>query len=78
MNNESWNKWIPDNNLSKKYYIDEVVDSNEFSICLSDDYGKSLSVTWNCIVESYICSEEVNRNKIYSKSEVTLFHPHPY
>lgn len=71
MNNESWNKWIPDNNLSKKYYVDEVIDSDELSICLSDDSGKRLSITWNCIVESYICSEEVNRNKLYSKSEVT-------
>lgn len=71
MNNESWNKWIPNNNLSKKYYVDEVIDSDELSICLSDDFGKSLSIIWNCIVESYICSEEVNRNRLYSKSEVT-------
>lgn len=71
MNDESWSTWIPDINLSKKYYIDEVTDSDELSIYLSDDYGKSLSIIWNCIVESYICSEEVNRNKLYNKSQVT-------
>lgn len=71
MNNESWNKLILDNNLSKKYYIDKIIDSDDLSICLSDDHGKSLSVTWDCIVESYMCSEEINRNRLYDKLEVT-------
>lgn len=58
MTNERWKKWIPDKNVCKKYYVNEVFDKDELSISLSNDYGECIIVIWRCIVESYILQEK--------------------
>lgn len=67
---ELWKRWNQESIISKKYYIDEVSDKEELSVKLSDDFGNRLLVTWDCFVESYMCSEEINRNKLYADTEL--------
>lgn len=75
MKDEIWNKWMPNKSLSRKYYVDKIFDEDRLEIYLSDDKGQSIIVIWDCIVESYICTEEVNRSKNYNRltSEWTFF-----
>lgn len=75
MKDEIWNKWIPNIELSRKYYVDKIHDEDRLEIYLSNDEGQSIIVIWDCIVESYICTEEVNRSKNYNMltSEWTFF-----
>lgn len=75
MKDETWNKWIPNIELSRKYYVDKIYDEDRLEIYLSNDEGQSIIVIWDCIVESYICTEEVNRSKNYNTltSEWTFF-----
>lgn len=75
MKGEIWNKWIPNKKLSRKYYVDKIFDEDRLEIYLSDDNEESIIVIWDCIVESYICTEEVNRSKNYNRltSEWTFF-----
>lgn len=76
MKSEIWNRWIPDKNLSKKYYIDEVsYKDDDLTVYLSDDCGQRIVVVWDCIIESYTCTEETNRTKRYNDetSQWTFF-----
>ena len=78
MNDEIWNRWMFNVNLSKKYYIDEISDKDKLTIHLSDDNEHSIIVIWDCIVESYMCTEEINRNRNYNVelTEWTFFEIH--
>ena len=71
MHEEIWKKWIPKENLSGKYYIKKICDEEELKIELIDDNNRNVSVIWKSIVESYTCSEEVNRNKLYNDANLT-------
>ena len=76
MKSEIWHRWIPDRSLSKKYYIDEILYKNDDLIVrLSDDCGRHVVVLWDCLVESYTYTEEVNRTKSYNQetSQWTFF-----
>ncbi len=76
MESEIWSRWIPDKNLSRKYYIDEVsYKDDNLKVLLSDDCGQCIVAIWDCLVESYICTEETNRTKQYNDetSQWTFF-----
>ena len=66
-----WVKWNENHGISNKYYIDEIVDSDNLIIQLSDDRGSQIKLIWDGVVESYMCTEEINRTKNYSINELT-------
>ena len=66
---EIWNKWKPNSNLSNKYYVDSISDAEDFVIELSDEQGNKIKLLWDCIVESYMCTDEINRTRDYYSNE---------
>lgn len=71
MNKERWNKLFCGEGLSSKYYVDKIIDSDKLRIYMSNENDEKIIFTWDGVIESYICSEEINRNRIYNLPDVT-------
>ena len=50
---EQWQKWIPVENLSNKYYLKNIIDIQDFKIILSDMQNSKIEVFFENSVFSY-------------------------
>ena len=68
-----WKKWIPKENLKRKYYIDKIYEDLEGGLIieLSDEDEEKIILNWDGVVESYMCTEESSRSEMYKNQDLT-------